>query len=271
MIQSDGGGSVPEREVGMMASTEAAESRHFEAQETLGRMDNYHRWILATFGDEVGRRVWDAGAGIGHSTELLSRRADFVLATEFTERNLAALRERFEDRPGVEVAFCDLTRRDSLATGEYALDTVVTLDVLEHLEDDVAALRRFHEALQPRGTLLIKVPAHPFLFGSVDVASHHRRRYGKRELREKLEAADFTVERLRHMNAAATLPYFLKGRVLKRADNFSRTLDPGRVGCYNALIPWLQRVEQLLPPPFGLSLVAVARKSGAGTAGARAR
>jgi 2-polyprenyl-3-methyl-5-hydroxy-6-metoxy-1,4-benzoquinol methylase len=243
-----------------MELTKNLESKHHAAQGTLGRMDNYYRWILGNFGDNVGRRVWDAGAGVGHVTELLSRRADFVLATEFTDRNLEALRERFAGRDAVRVEFCDLRRPESLDLAQHELDTIVTLDVLEHLEDDRAALSRYHEILQPGGAFLIKVPAHPFLFGSVDEASLHYRRYRKRELREKLAGAGFRVVKLRHMNLLATVPYFLKGRVLKRTDNFSSTLDPDRVGFYNRLMPWFERIERVLPVPFGLSLVAVGRK-----------
>lgn len=244
-----------------MELTENIESEHYEAQGTLGRMDNYYRWILGTFGDNVGRRVWDAGAGVGHVTELLTQRADFVLATEFTERNLETLRGRFASEAKVEVEFCDLTKPEALELTRHELDTIVTLDVLEHLEDDRAALTRYREILQPGGALLIKVPAHQFLYGTVDEASLHYRRYGKRELREKLEGAGFHVEKLGHMNMVATLPYFLKGRVLKKQSNFSGTIDQGKVGFYNKLMPWFERVEKLLPVPFGLSLVAVGRKA----------
>lgn len=244
-----------------MDLTEDIEAKHFDAQGRLARMDNYYRWILGTFGDNLGRRVWDAGAGIGNVSELLLERADFVLATEFTAKNLAALRERFEGCEAVAVEHCDLTRPEALELARYELDTIVTLDVLEHLEDDAQALARYHQVLQPGGALLIKVPAHPFLYGTMDKASLHYRRYTKNELARKLRAAGFTVERLRHMNMAATLPYFLKGRVLKRERNFSGTIDGGKLGFYNRLMPWLERIERIIPPLFGLSLVAVGRKA----------
>lgn len=243
-----------------MEITPDVESKHFEAQGRLGRMDNYYRWILGTFGDAVGRRVWDAGAGVGHVTALLAERAEFVLATEFTEQNLEALGRRFEDHPVVRVGFCDLTRADCLAFREHRIDTVVTLDVLEHLEDDRAAIGRYRDVLEPGGRLLVKVPAHPFLYGTMDEASLHYRRYTRRELRGKLQESGLVVERLRSMNAVATLPYLLKGRVLKKRRNFSNAIDEGKLGFYNRLMPWLERMERILPPPFGLSLIAVARK-----------
>ena len=227
-----------------MEITPDVESKHYEAQGRLGQMDNYYRWILGTFGPRIGRRVWDAGAGVGHVTNLLRERADWVLSTEFTEQNLETLRQRFDGVPEVRVDFCDLTRPESLEFRELDLDTIVTLDVLEHLEDDRAAIARYRDILQPGGHLLVKVPAHPFLYGTMDEASLHYRRYGKRELREKLLEAGFELLRLRHMNMVATLPYFLKGRVLKKQRNFSNAID-FRIGLDPTDLPAICPV-----PPF---------------------
>ncbi len=236
------------------------ERSHYAAQGRLARMQNYYLWILRQFDGALGRRIWDAGAGIGTVSELLLLRADFVLASEYTEQNLVALRERFAGRERVRVERCDLASEDAIAFTADRLDTIVSLDVLEHLEDDRRALSLFHRVLQPQGRLCIKVPAHPFLYGTLDRASLHHRRYSRRDLREKLRAAGFAVERLHAMNFAATIPYFLKGRILKKQQNFSNTIDGSKLGFYNRLVPWLERVERLLPVPVGLSLVAVARK-----------
>jgi len=244
-----------------MATDERLESTHFAAQGRLAHLGNYHRWILRNFGDNaLGRRIWDAGAGIGIVTASLAEAADFVLATEFSPMNLAALQERFGDSPRVRVAHCDLSGDAALSFRDCNFDTVISLDVIEHLQDDLHALRVFHEVLSPAGRVLIKVPAHPILFGAMDEASAHCRRYRKAELREKLTRAGFELERITHMNMAATFPYFVKSRVLKRRTNFSNSIDPNRLGLYDRLIPWLERMEHALPVPFGLSLIAVGRK-----------
>lgn len=237
------------------------ESTHYDAQGRMARMGNYYRWILSNFGTAIGQRVWDAGAGIGNVSELLLARARFVLATELTEANLETLRTRFQDDSRVVVEHCDLTTDAALDLARHELDTIITLDVLEHLQDDHAALVRYREVLQPGGRLLVKVPAHQFLYGTMDEASLHYRRYGKRELRDKLTAAGFKVERIRHMNMAATLPYLLKGRVLKKQHNFSNSINGSKLGFYNRLMPVLERLERVVPVFFGLSLCAVARKA----------
>jgi len=236
------------------------EAMHFEAQGRLARLGNYHGWILRNFEGAFGRRIWDAGAGIGLVTAQLAERAEFVLATEFTPRNLEELTRRLEAVPNVRVAACDLSGDAALAFGDYDLDTVISLDVIEHLEDDAHALRTFRKVLRPGGRALIKVPAHPFLFGAMDEASLHHRRYRRAELSRKLREAGFAVERVAYMNLLATVPYFVKSRVLRRRTNFSNSIDPDRLGWIDRLIPWLERIERVVPPPFGLSLVAVGRK-----------
>ncbi len=243
-----------------MELTDAIAAEHYDAQGRLASMGNYHRWILRQFDGAVGRRIWDAGAGVGIVSSLLSERCDFLLASEFTEANLQTLRSTFKGREHVQVEFCDLTQQEALGFARHDIDTVVTLDVLEHLEDDAQALGVYHSVLQPGGRLCIKVPAHPFLFGTMDAASLHFRRYTKGELRRKLKAAGFEVERLSYMNMAAVLPYLMKGRVLKKQHNFSNSIDGGKLGFYNKLMPWLERAERILPKPFGLSVVAVGRK-----------
>ncbi len=244
-----------------METSSDLERAHYAAQGRLARMSNYYRWILRQFDGALGRRIWDAGAGIGTVSETLIENADFLLATEFGEKNLVALRERFAGRAAVRVEFCDLSREDARVFAGERLDTIVSLDVLEHLADDGFALRLFHAVLAPGGRLCLKVPAHPFLYGTMDRASLHHRRYARRELREKLRAVGFVPEHLRAMNLAATIPYFVKGRLLKRDRNFSNSIDGERLGFYNRIVPWLERIERVLPPPFGLSLIAIARKA----------
>ena len=244
-----------------MEPSSQTESEHYDAQERLARMGSYYRWILRNFGDALGRRIWDAGAGIGSVSELLLEGAERLLVTEFGQKNLATLQRRFADRPRVRVEFCDLSQDTGRAFAEEQLDTIVSLDVLEHLENDRFALRLFHDVLQPGGRLCLKVPAHPWLYGSMDRASLHFRRYSRGKLREALLSCGFEIERLRPMNAPATLPYLLKGKVLKKGKNFSGTLNSNRLGFYDRVIPWIEGFERVVPPLFGLSLIAIARRS----------
>ena len=244
-----------------MELTEEHEDQHLDAQFELARLGNYYQWILNNFGDSIGHRVWDAGAGIGSVTSLLTKRCDFVLATEYGERNLKILRQTFDGHADVAVDYCDLTMNSVSRFASYDLDTVISLDVLEHLKDDCFALKQFHRVLKSDGRVLIKVPAHEVLYCSIDEASLHYRRYSKSQLGEALISSGFVLEQLRYMNWVATIPYFIKGRLLKPRRNFSRSIKKERLSLYNQLMPWLERLERIVPPPFGLSVIAVGRKA----------
>jgi predicted SAM-dependent methyltransferase len=126
---------------------------------------------------------------------------------------------------------------------------------LEHIEQDETALRKIFDLLEPGGRLLLLVPSHPWLYGSLDRHLGHRRRYGKKELRNKLEAMGFKVIFLEYFNRIGILGWFLNSKILRR-----KRLPSFQLRIYNLLVP-LFRLETLFPLPFGTSLLAVAEKS----------
>ena len=235
------------------------EQNHLDALVRMGALESYYNWTLALIESHLGRRVLDAGFGIGNFTALLEDRCDLVLAVDLSPRNMTVLRERFADSKTVEVLQVDLDQNIT-TVADRGLDTVVCLDVLEHVEEDVALMKRFHEAVQPGGHLLVKVPACKWLYGSVDEASDHYRRYSLRELQEKSEQAGWRVVRIQYMNIFGVLPYWLKSRVLRKTAVFSRTFKPWQLALIHRLIPTLRLLDRLVGPPIGQSLILIAVK-----------
>jgi SAM-dependent methyltransferase len=148
------------------------------------------------------------------------------------------------------VLVTDATRADF----GRVFDSVVLLDVLEHIEDDVGMLRRIRGMLRPGGMLILKVPAMPFLMCRMDRAIGHYRRYGKRSLAARLEEAGFAAVEQRHFNAAAVAAWFINGTLLRRV-----TPPGGQLAAFERLVPVLRFLETLLRPGFGISLVTVAK------------
>ena len=220
---------------------------------TLQRMagaDRYNAWLLERAIPHLGRRVLDAGAGIGTFTEHVARGRE-VVAVEPDGAAAALLRRRFAGRPEVSVVEADATELDSVVLGTF--DSVLCLNVLEHIADDAAALARFGTLLRRGGAVLLLVPAHPLLFGEIDRVVGHERRYTKTRLSAVLRSAGLQVEELRHVNPVGAVGWFAAARVLRRAE-----VPGGPLRLYDHLVPAF-RLLDALRLPFGLSLWAVAR------------
>ena len=222
--------------------------------EALFQSKNYYRWIMRHFSPYVGRHIAEVGAGVGTFSEALASRSSFseLYLFEPAANLVGALRKRFGARDRVTVIEGFFEDYDELGP----VDSIITVNVLEHMEEDEAFMRRAMAKLVPGGYLLVFVPALPALFGSLDRAFEHYRRYTRRSLAKKLVGAGFRVEKLQYLNFPGIISWFIAGRVLRR-----RTLRPAQMWVYDRLVvSWVSKLEWLIPPPVGQNLVAVARK-----------
>jgi SAM-dependent methyltransferase len=240
---------------GNAASALATESFVYSGTEldAMAEARNYCRWIMRYFAPYLGRRVVEIGAGTGTFSELLlnsERTVDLVLFE--AARNLfPQLRQRFANRQiRLHCGAFDPSVLDGPA------DSIVLVNVLEHILDDAALLSQIEQCLRPGGSLLLFVPALSWNYGSLDKAFGHHRRYSKRELGLKFQEARLRVQLVRYVNMMGIPSWFLAGRVLRQT-----TLKPSQVRWYDRwIIPWSFKLEQICEPPVGQSLLAVAVK-----------
>lgn len=229
---------------------------HYDAQdlEALGDLVNYQAWILQWLRPNLRGRVIEVGAGTG---AIAAHYVDLVGEAVLVEpaANLAArLRARFADRPHVTVHEGPLETLDR-APGSF--DAAVLVNVLEHIPDDLGALRALHDLLRPGGTVSVFVPALGALYGSLDALVGHVRRYERGGLRDVVTRAGFTVEALRWVDVGGVLPWLVAGRVLRRP-----RFDPGAAKVYDRVaVPLLRAVEGLVAPPVGKNLVCIGRRA----------
>jgi SAM-dependent methyltransferase len=164
---------------------------------------------------------------------------------------------RFGDRRNMRIASYrfPLSECDRAALKAEALDTVVCMNVLEHIEDDAATLKDFADVLPSGGRLVLLVPSLKALYGTLDQHLHHFRRYSRAELEDKVGGAGFRIETLRYLNRPAVPGWWFNSRVLKR-----RVMPKGQLRFFKWLMPLL-KLEEKNPPSFGLSLLVLARKA----------
>jgi FkbM family methyltransferase len=226
-----------------------------EELDALGEARNYYRWISSRFAPYLGARMVEVGAGIGtFLSYLLALRPDArVTAIEPADNNFPHLARRFADDPRVTAVHGYLD--GAVASG--AADAVVAVNVMEHVEDDAAFLRHAARALAPGGHLLLFVPALPALFGTLDQAFEHYRRYTRPALLEKLRAAGLEPVEVRYMNVTGIAAWWLWSKVLRR-----RTITAGDARVYDRwVVPVVRFLEDRFTPPVGNALLAIARKN----------
>src|SRR5436190_5878142 len=226
---------------------------------TIRRLDSlrrYNQWIWERVQPYVGQRVLEVGAGSGTMTRFLYGR-ELIVVTDKETPYIDRLRNAFRRRPGIVVERCDLDSDLSLDLSRYAFDTVTCINVLEHTEDDLAALRRAQQLLVDGGRVIVFVPAGRRLYGTLDRGVGHQRRYEREELVNKLTAAGFAVEEVSYQNRAAKLAWWLNSKVFKRS-----TLPAAQSRIFDRLVPLFRALEGDRPGS-GLSLIAIGRKPGA--------
>ncbi len=219
----------------------------------LERARRFNRWMADTIRPHVGGRVLEIGAGIGNLTHWLVPRQRYV-ASDINPQYLHYLRNTAVGKPYLEVARVDLEDPACFTPFAQQFDTVVCLNVLEHVRDPIQALANMHAALAPGGRLVLYVPQGPGLYSSLDEALAHRVRYDRKMLADELARTGFTLERCEDFNRASVPAWWLNGKVLRRR-NFSRLQLKG----YDWTVPFLRRFDRFVPWR-GLGLIAVARR-----------
>ncbi len=231
-------------------------------RETLRRMasvDRYNRWIFHEIAPFVGQTVLEVGCGIGNMTRyfLHARR---VIALDRLPGSVALVAETFAGASNVQTCLGDITAPPTVGQlADDSIDTVVCLNVLEHIANDAIALQHMFQLLQPGGHLLLFVPAGAYMYGTLDRALGHFRRYERSDLVMRVENVGFQTRRVSYLNLAGVPGWWLNSRVLHR-----QLLPTGQLRLFNTLAPLLIAVERALrrlwDVPAGQSLLCIARK-----------
>jgi glycosyltransferase involved in cell wall biosynthesis len=215
---------------------------------------NFNRWMAETIKPYIGKSVLEIGAGMGNLTRLLLRGRKRYIATDLDREHLERLRNRLSQRPNLETAELDAARPEDQPRYHSQMDTVVCLNVLEHIEDDLGALRNFRAMLQNGGRVIILVPAGQSIYNSLDRELGHFRRYSEDQLRQRMTEAGFEMETVLRFNRSSLPGWWLNGTILKR-----RTISRLQLKTFDRLVWLLRHIDPYLPWPQ-TSIIGIGRK-----------
>lgn len=223
---------------------------------TMQEARRYAAHVFELFRPHIGSCVLEVGCGIGTMTQALLSVADRVIAIEPNLNCASVVQSALgaHERFTLRVAHLEQCDRHELASHHF--DTVFCVNVLEHVDDHVGALRLFRDVLQPGGSVLVFVPAVPAVYGPLDAEMGHHRRYTKGSLALAFAEADLELVELRYTNPIGLLGWAFNSFVIR-----ARTHSLRQIRLFESLVaPWALPLERVITPPIGLSLVAIARR-----------
>lgn len=220
--------------------------------EIMGRAKNYNRWLYQMIKPWISQPVAEAGAGTGIFSGLLS--ADYLRLTalDFNQQYLDQVKNLL---PNITTVKFDLQSTQVPESLHQKFQTVIILNVLEHIPDQVQALGNLRQMLRRGGKLIILVPAGSWVYGSLDVHLGHVRRYEIDQLRQLLTRAGFKIIFQRYLNVLGLMGWFINGRLWQR-----RILPDQQLQVFDIMARPLLWLETRVRFPWGLSILVVAQK-----------
>lgn len=237
---------------GATATTPAASAEDLHNHLGGDAARNYRRFEFDTIAPWCGRSLLEVGSGLGDFAALFDGHVDRLVVSDNDPYCLERLRERYRGRTDVEVL--DLTLPCPVPVHE-PVDTIVAVNVLEHIADDVHALSLLAAALAPGGRVVLWVPGYQWLYGDFDREVGHVRRYTPATLTRAITAAGLEPETCKPVNFLGGFAWWLSVRV-----GGTGYPNPRMVRLYDrTVVPVTRAMEKLVTPPFGQSVFCVAR------------
>ena len=221
--------------------------------EILSFAINYYRWIVDAFEPYLGETIAEVGAGIGSVSKLLLGKRIKRLCAFEPSRNMYPLLEeelRQEERAKAINDFF------SPRYAQEGFDSVVYINVLEHIQDDRTELTHAREMLNSQGHLLLFVPALAWLYSDFDEQIGHFRRYTKQELSALVRDVGFILVKAQYFDLAGIIPWYINFVWLRNS------IGSGSVSLYDKLVvPTMRLIESVVPPPIGKNVLLIGKKA----------
>ena len=219
----------------------------------LNSARRFNKWLIKIIEPWLGNRILEIGSGIGNISRQLPKKT-LLTTSDYEDEYIKILSQAFQHDERVNVEHLDLSKDEGFEKLAGKYDSVICLNVLEHIDDDESALRRMGSLLSPGGYLIVQVPQYRFLMSKLDRKIGHFRRYNKKVLSHKMESVGLIPDRILNMNALGLLGWLVNNKLLGRV-----SFGKFQLKIFDMLVPIMGLCEKWLPHP-GLSIIAVARK-----------
>lgn len=225
-----------------------------EVRETRLLIDKCDAWLFKSIEPFLGSRVLEIGCGLGNLMKHLLDR-DMVVGVDIDQGSVDYVLHNYGAKANMEAYKYDASDPAILSLKSGKFDTVVSLNVFEHIEDDLKAINHARELLVPGGQFVLIVPAHMFLYGTMDSSIGHYRRYDVKSMSEKLNAVGLQPLEQRYLNPLGAMGWLVNGRILRR-----KVPPVGQLKIFNRIMPFVIMAERLIDSPVGLSLMSVSKR-----------
>lgn len=219
----------------------------------MSGLEKINLWGYKKVEPYIGERILEAGCGNGNLTSYLLKK-ELVLAVDNDLGMLDEFKKRFGSYNNVK--YLQRSLENFLVDDflNYKLDTIICINTLEHVKEDVEVLNNFNKIIN-KGNLILLVPAFQVLYCPLDKAAGHYRRYNMKEISDKVEKCGFIVQEKMYFNFFGIIGWFFNGKILKK-ERLSNKL----LGLFNYLLPIFSLFEKLTGPPIGLSIILICKK-----------
>jgi len=225
--------------------------------ETALKRKNFTKWVIDETSSELKGNILEIGCGLGTYSEHLIKNYpnSNITLSDISLSYIHNLKEKFSS-PKIQFYKLDLNNIDDFSKIGYdKFDSIIAINVLEHVKDDEFALRELYKMLKKEGSLIILVPAYKFLYNIIDKSIGHWRRYTKKELKEKLVKNNFSIKKMHSFNILGIFGWYLNGNVFKKSE-----INKEASSLFDKLVPAMKIIEKLSRRKFGLSIICYCKK-----------
>ena len=213
---------------------------------------NYNHWIYSLCRPWLSEDILEVGAGTGNLTQFMlgARRLVCIEPEQEYQERLESIKKVHLNTSLYQVPVQDIPG------DENNFDSVLCVNVLEHIEDDEKALSAMAERLKPGGFVILYVPAINWAYGAMDEQLGHFRRYNKSMVKALASKCSLNIVHIRYVNFVGLFGWWLSGRIQKET-----LIDPRKARIMDRLVPFISAVERIIPIPVGQSLLTIFQRT----------